>query len=386
VPPQHVGPLSAADVAPLADASNAFGFDLYGQLRSQPGSLALSPASISIALGMTWGGARGNTAAEMQQVLHLSGDPDEISRTWGALSAALQDPKRAMTLRIANRLYGEQGYAFAPSFLDQTAAGYGAPLEPVDFVGDPEAQRSKINGWVSDRTEQRIEDLLPAGSIDDTTRLVLVNAINFLADWASPFPKEDTTSAQFSTSATTHTTVSMMHQTGTFAIAHADGASLLELPYQGGDAAMWIVLPDAVDGVGAVEQSLDAKKLAALSKAAAPAGLDVSIPRFTIDPAGSTELSAPLEALGMRDAFSPAADFTGIAPDGSLSISGVFHKAFVKVDEKGTEAAAATAVVMDEAAMIPPTLPKFTADHPFLYFIVDKGSGLVLFMGRFAGN
>jgi serpin B len=370
-----------ADLAPLADASNAFGLDLYQQLRDQPGNLAMSPASISIALGMTWGGARSDTASQMQQTLHLVGDPASVSRSWGALSASLQDPARPFTLRIANRLYGDQSYAFEQPFLDQTAANYGAPLEPVDFA-DADAQRTKINGWVADRTEQRIKDLLPPGSLDASTRLVLVNAIYFLADWASPFALDDTRPLPFHTSARQQTSALMMQQRGTFATARADGMTMLEMPYQGGDAAMWIVLPDDVDGLADLEASIDATKLAAWSKALTSDKLEVTIPRFKIDPAGATELSDPLGTLGMRDAFDPAkADFTGMAAGGGLFISGVFHKAFVQVDEKGTEAAAATAVVMSESAAPPP--PKgFVADHPFLYFVVDKTSGLILFMGR----
>jgi serpin B len=378
-------PPRAADVAPLADASNAFGFDLYQQLREQPGNLAMSPASISIALGMTWGGARGDTATQMQQTLHLTGDPASVSRTWGALSTSLQDPARPLTLRIANRLYGEQSYDFEQPFLDQTAASYGAPLEPVDFASDAETQRTRINGWVADRTEQRIKDLLPPASLDSSTRLVLVNAIYFLADWASPFDLEQTRPAPFSKTATDQTSVLTMHQRATFGYARADGMSMLEMPYQGGDAAMWIVLPDKVDGLADLEQTIDATKLAAWSKALAREEIDVAIPRFKIDPAGATELSKPLGALGMHDAFdSSRADFTGMAAGGGLFISGVFHKAFVQVDEKGTEAAAATAVVMSESAAHPPSTARFNADHPFLYFIVDRTSGLVLFMGRVA--
>lgn len=373
------------DVATLAEASNAFGFDLYQHLRTQPGNLAMSPVSISIALGMTWGGARGDTATQMQQTLHLAADPASVSRAWGALSQSLQDPARNLTLRIANRLYGQKSFTFEQPFLDQTAASYGAPLEPVDFARDADTQRVKINDWVADRTEQRIQDLLPPGSVDATTRMVLVNAIYFLADWAAPFDPRMTRRSMFSRTASDSVPVAMMHHRATFGYAQADGIQMLEMPYLGGNAAMWIVLPDAVDGLDAVEQTIDATKLAAWSALLTQEELDVAIPRFEIDPAGSTALQGPLAALGMPAAFGPGADFRGIAADGGIFISDVFHKAFVEIDEHGTEAAAATGVVINVSSRrVTPPAPRFNADHPFLYFIVDKTSRLVLFMGRVA--
>jgi serpin B len=213
---------------------------------------------------------------------------------------------------------------------------------------------------------------------------VLVNAIYFLAGWASPFDYRQTRGAMFSRTASDRVLVAMMHHRTTFGYVQADGMSMLEMPYHGGDAAMWIVLPDAVDGLAELEQTIDATKLAAWADAMTHEPIGVAIPRFEIDPPGATELRGPLASLGIRDAFSDRADFRGIAADGRLFISDVFHKAFVQVDEQGTEAAAATAVAIDVSAARPPppTSVRFRADHPFLYFVVDKTSGLILFMGR----
>jgi len=388
-PPAHVDMPAAADIAPLAKASNAFGVDLYGQLRARPGNLALSPAGISIALAMTWGGAKGDTAAQLRKVLHLDGDPATVGAAWGKLAGALQDPARPLTLRIANRLFGEQSFRFERPFLDATAAAYGAPLEPLDFVHAAEAQRVHINGWVADRTAQRITNLLPPASLDDTTRMVLVNAIYFLADWASPFEPKATFAQPFHRTATDDVSTMMMHQRATYGVAHQGGVSVLAMPYRGGDAEMWIVLPDKIDGLAEVERTLDAATLDGWRAALAPQEVQLTLPRFVIDPADPAELAQPLATLGMPDAFDAAkADLTGIGvppdPRNRLFISRVFHKAFVKVDEKGTEAAAATAVVAVEGAGMPAPAPQLAVDHPFLYLIVDKASGLVLFMGRVA--
>ncbi|HWO25107.1 MAG TPA: serpin family protein [Kofleriaceae bacterium] len=387
-PPTAPAP-SAAEAAVLAKASNSFGLDLWARLRTAPGNLAISPASISTALAMTWGGAKGETAAEMKQSMRLPLDADAAVTAWGKLGGALQAPSRALKLRIANRLFGEQSYKFEAPYLEKTKAAYGAPLEPIDFMKAPDPARAHINQWVADQTEQRIKDLLPPRSILSDTRLVLVNAIYFLADWQDPFERASTSEQPFSLAPGKTTPAMLMRRRGNYWMAKADGAAVLELPYAGGDTSMLVVLPDKVDGLAAVEKSLDAGKVAAWLAALAPQEVLVWLPRFVIDPPEALELAKPLKALGMTRAFDrERADFTGIAnppkPADRLYIGKVFHKAFVKVDEKGTEAAAATAVVMPKAGAAPRPVPELKADHPFLFFIVDKASGLVLFMGRVA--
>jgi serpin B len=374
---------------PTAQSSNAFGFDLYARLNKTPGNLALSPFSISTALAMTWGGARHDTEQQLGKVLHAAAPRDAAVASWGALSQALQDPARALELRVANRLFGEKTFTFEPAFLGQTKARFAAPLEPVDFKNAAEPARLRINSWVEEKTARRIKDLLPPRSVQSETRLVLVNAVTFVADWQTPFEKQSTFPASFTPAAHAPKQVPTMHNALEARFAQRDGVKVLELPYRGG-AALLLVLPDKADGLAAVEQSLDAKRFAEWTAAlGAPQRVNVALPSFKVEPAASLPLASELSALGMPLAFDPErADFTGAGtspdPKKRLYLSEAFHQAFVKVDEKGTEAAAATAVVMADGAGRPPKAVAFAADHPFLFFIVDQPSGLVLFMGRVA--
>ncbi len=382
-------PAAAAQAIKLAASSNAFGFDLLKKTEGKNQNLAMSPASLTLALAMTWGGAQGDTASEMAKVLHLSGTPDEVMLGGGKLAADLQDGSRTITIRIANRLFGEKTYAFEQPFLDATKKYYGAGLEPLDFKTGAEKSRGAINGWVESQTEKRIRDLIPSGGVDDTTRLVLTNAIYLLGDWAQPFKKEATSQAKFTNASGKSVECDMMHQTESFGLAAADGARVLELPYQGGAVSMLVVLPDDAKGLGAIEAKLDAAKLDTWARAMKPTSVRVALPKFEIDPAASLSVGAMLKELGMPSAFSRKADFRKIAnpknADEGLMISAVFHKAFVKVDEKGTEAAAASAVVMAEkGAAMPAAGVEFTADHPFLFVVRDRATGLVLFVGRVA--
>lgn len=373
---------SAAEVASLVKANNTFALELWPHAGT--GNAAMSPASISMALAMAWAGAKGTTADEMRETMHLEGEIDVLVSQWGRLSYALQDPARPLKLAIANRIYGDAHYQFDTTYFAITRKAFNAPLDMIDFRGDPEAARAKINAWVADRTEQRIENLLPPRSVDAETRLVIVNALYFLADWAEPFAKAQTYDEPFYVGGTRATPVPTMHRQGRYLHAAGDGAALLELPYKGGSAAMYILLPDARDGLAALEKNLGAT-LKALQRKLAEATVLVSLPRFTVDPATSIDLAKPLKALGMKEAFDPAkADFTGIAKatdSDRLFIGAVLHKAFVKVDEKGTEAAAATAVAMPRGGR-PPQATPFKADHPFLFVIVERTTGLILFVGR----
>ena len=377
------------DMATFAKSSNVFGLDLWRRLPGS-GNQVFSPASLTTALAMTWGGARGETAAEMKKVLRFEGPPEDVMAASGRLSATLTDPKRPLVFRIANRLFGEATFRFEAAFLAATKAAYGAPLESVDFRRAPEKARVHINGWVEAQTEKRITDLIPGGGIDEDTRLVLTNAIYFLGDWKEPFEKEATRPAPFQLSPSERKDVPTMQRTGTLRHTRSDGLAALEIPYKGGEMSMLVLLPEAVDGLPAVEKTLTAEGLDRIVGALLPVRVSVSLPKFEVNPAGSIALAPVLKAMGMPLAFDRRqADFTGIAnpkdPRDRLYIGNVFHKAFVKTDEKGTEAAAATAVVMLRAAgMVPDPRVVFQADHPFLFLIRDNGSGAVLFMGRVA--
>ena len=382
-------PAPAKDaVAKLATSSNQFGFDLYKKLgEKNKGNLVISPASLTTALAMTWGGAKGETEKQMRKVLHLTGSSDEVMDTSGKLAQSLTNPSRSVVFRIANRLFGEKTYGFEKDYLERTKKAYGAPLEQVDFVNAAEPARTQINGWVSDKTEKRIKDLIPPKGVDGETRLVLVNAIYFLGDWEEPFEKQRTQPAAFQLGAGKTKEVPMMNRTDGFKTGQLGGATALELPYKGGEMSMVLVVPDKVDGLAALEKSLDVGSMNALLGSMKSELVWASIPKFEINPGESLALKELLSGLGMSEAFDRRkADFTGISnpakAEDRLVISQVFHKGFIRVDEQGTEAAAATAVAQARAGAAPMKPREFKADRPFMFFIRDNASGLTLFMGR----
>src|SRR6266567_4607627 len=333
---------------------NRFGLDLYRTL--PPGNLVFSPASVSLALSLAWAGARGKTADEMRAVLGQKGSPAEVVAAGLALARQLQDPGRKAVFRLANRLFGEASYRIVPAFVE-------AQLELVSFRGAPEAARARINAWALEETRQRIRDLLPPGSIDAETRLVLANAMYFLGDWARPFERTRTGEAPFYAAGGAERRVPTMRQIGEgFAHAAGDRFQALKLAYQDADVAMTILLPNERTGLIRLEDWLTAERLERLDRDFVPKLVDISLPKFEIDPAASLAIRERLVALGMKLPFDQGcADFRGIAdppnPDDRLVISNVFHKAFVKTDEKGTEAAAATAAVMMIFGSAPPRDP-----------------------------
>jgi serpin B len=388
VPAKGKPALSGDAVGKLAQSSNAFGFDLYQRLRQKPGNLVISPASITTALAMTWGGAEGETAAQMRKVLHLAGTADEVMATSGELARSLQEPSRPVVFHIANQLFCEDTYKLVPAFVEKTRVSFGAPVELLDFKKSPERARVHINQWVAGKTAHRIKDLIPPDRIKPDTRLVLVNAIYFLGDWANPFKREETRPAPFHLTASETKDVPTMNRRGGFRIAQKDGVTALEIPYKGGEMSMMLLVPDEIEGLAAVESALDAKRLDALARAMAGELVWLALPKFEVNPGESLSLGDDLRALGMPLAFDrDLADFTGIAnppnPAQRLVIGEVFHKGFVKVDEKGTEAAAATAVVGPGVGIAAGGGPRvFQVNRPFLFVIRDNASGLVLFLGR----
>jgi serpin B len=380
-PPVPSAPVDASKPATdLARASNHFALALWPHAGA--GNVALSPASIATALTITWGGAKGDTAAQMQKVLGLEGPPDILLSRWGNLYKSLKSD----TLKMANRLYGEKTFSIDTTYFTIVRKAFDVWIEPIDFNADPDGSRTKINTWVADETAQRIKDLLPPGAIDALTKLVIVNAVYFLADWAHPFEVSRTQPQDFFVGGTAARPVPTMSQTSSFSYANAAGASLVELPYKDKRTSMYLLVPDARDGLPALETTLESTFKTLQSKLA-ERRLALSLPRFTIDPPSSIDLAKVLQKLGMVDAFSAEkADFSNIAkpktPADKIFISAVFHKAFVKVDEKGTEAAAATAVAMPRGGPPPGKVTELHVDHPFLFVIADKPSGLILFIGR----
>jgi serpin B len=379
--------LSGDAVAKLAQSSNAFGFDLYQRLRQKPGNLVISPASVTTVLTMAWGGARGETAAQMQKVLHLEGEAGEVMATSGELARSLQEPSRPIVFRIANQLFAEKTYKLVPAYVDRIKAAFGAPVELLNFKTASEPARVHINQWIEGKTEHRIKNLVPPHGVGPGSRLVLVNAIYFLGDWDLPFEPEMTRPEPFYLTASQKKNVPTMNRTGGFRIAQKDGVTALEIPYKGREMSMMLLVPDEIEGLAAVERTLDAEKLVTLTSAMKGERVWLSLPKFEVNPGESLELSEDLKALGMPLALDlKQADFTGIAnppnPGDRLFLSVVFHKGFVRVDEKGTEAAAATmgGMLAGAAPQAPPR--RFQVNRPFLFLIRDNASGLVVFLGR----
>lgn len=382
------GDAGAMLLGDIAKANNAFATDLYGKLDKRSGDLFFSPASISVAVAMAYGGARGDTEKAIARVMHL-GAGGAAHAGYGALITALSSSAPGPILRVANRLYGDKRLAIEPAFLSLTRDAYHAPLEQVDFATKGEQARLSINGWVAKETNDKIQDLILPRVIDGATRLVLVNAIYFKGTWTSPFMVADTKNAPFF-GAAGQKDVPMMHETLHAKYGENGGVQVLELGYADPSSvqalAMDIVLPKDRNGLAKVEAELVQSGLDAFLGVLGYGGpaIDITLPKMKMTV--SFELSQALADLGMAVAFTPAADFSGIAkptaPDDRLRIAKVLHKAFVDVNEEGTEAAAATGVAMAAGAAAPAPPVIFKADHPFLFLIRDTRSGAVLFLGR----
>jgi serine protease inhibitor len=384
------GPIGVSRVADIssndiANANNAFACDLYSKLSGQSGNLFFSPYSVETVLAMTYAGAQGRTATQMAAVLHLpAGDvPAGFSDLVGAIES---DGKASpgLKLGIANSLWGQQGLTYQDAFKKTVQDQFDAYINQVDFETAAEPARQKINSWVAGQTMNRITDLIPAGGITSGTRLVLANAVYLKAQWEQPFDKTATHQQPFNLGADQAELVPMMRQVHDFYCADTPDLQMLDLPYAGARFSMIILLPKKVDGLARLEKSVNQALLTQLTAQAAQAEVDVSLPKFTLT-TGTMNLTDELVRLGMTDAFSPdSADFQGIAgPNEKLHISALFHKAYVNVDEEGTEAAAASATAMLGGTAFMPMQPMvFNADHPFLLFIQDNPTGAILFMGR----
>jgi len=322
----------------------------------------------------------------MAQALHFTLPQERLHAAFSALDQALasrganvaKEQGERFSLHVANALWGQQGYPFQPAFLDVLAQNYGAGLRLLDFKGAPEPARQTINRWVEEQTAEKIKDLLPEGSIDALTRLVLTNAIYFNAGWLHPFEVSATQDGTFHLLDGSTVTVPMMHESESLGYGQGQGWQAVELPYVGGELSMVILLPDEGQ-FEAFARGLDAAKLGDALSAIGPAQVALRMPRFKFE--AGTRLKDALSKLGMAQAFSRDADLSAMTGQPDLYIDNVYHKAFVAVDEKGTEAAAATAVVMELKAM--PAQPKeVTVDRPFIFLIRDVETGAILFLGH----
>jgi serpin B len=379
--PRLLSPSVAAEqLGTVAGGNNAFALDLYRAIRGGQGNLFYSPYSLSLALAMTYAGARGDTEQQMAGALHFTLPQAQLHPAFDALDLRLNttgQPNADFKLSLANSLWGQAGFAFRPEFLDTLAENYGAGLRLADFTDAArrEQARQTINRWVSDQTQGKIPELLAQGFLSDMTRLVLVNAIYFKADWETPFTR-GTHSADFTRLDNTTVSVPMMSRRTATPYVKTGDYEAAEIAYQGGRMRMLVLLP-APGQFAAFEGSLTAERVDAAVKALKPDEVILTMPKFRYD--ASLDLNQTLSGLGMRDAFDPQrADLSGMTGQKNLFIAHVVHKAFVAVDELGTEAAAATGVGVEATAM--PTA--LTLNRPFVFVIRDGETGAILFVGR----
>jgi serpin B len=374
-----------ADQVDVVKGNNSFALELYAQLRHQEGNLFLSPNSISTALAMTYTGARNQTAEQMASVLHLTLEPDRLNKAYASLIRELNGPiattrPREFQLHIANALWGQKGHPFREEFTRTLRAEYGARLRLVDFRQVPEAVEA-VNSWVASETRDKIKNLLAPDVLTPETRLVLTNAIYFKGTWSDQFHKNQTQKEAFHLTVDQKVDVPLMHQTEHYRFLETGQFQALELPYRGG-ASMTIFLPKKLDGLAAFEATLTRDNLLKWLGQLRHEEVQVALPRFKTT--AEFNLKDVLSKMGMAQAFqSGAADFSGMDDKRDLFLSAVIHKAFVDVNEEGTEAAAATAVIVKRAEAPVPTEPKvFRADHPFVFMVRDGQTNSILFMGR----
>jgi serpin B len=377
---------SQGELATQVEGNSEFAFDLYQVLRTSDGNLFYSPYSISLALAMTYAGARTDTEKQMAGALQFVLPQNQLHPALNSLDLQLASRGEAakgkdgegFRLHVVNAIWGQKGFTFLPGFLDLLAENYGMGLRILDFVKEPEPSRVTINDWVSDQTEGRIKDLIPEGAINELTRLILTNAIYFNAAWQNPFEKNNTTDGDFHLLDGGTITVPMMRQTESFGYAEASGYQAIELPYDGGELSMVILLPEAGE-FDSFEGSLTSQQVDDIIGRLEYQPMALSMPKFEYE--SSFGLKKALTDLGMGLAFTPDADFSGMDGERDLFIQDVLHKAFVSVDEAGTEAAAATAVIVGTTS-VPAEPIELKVDRPFIFLIRDIETGTIIFVGR----
>jgi serpin B len=385
--PRNTAPsVSEGDLAALVAGNNALAFDLYQVLKQEKSNLFYSPYSISEALAMTYAGARGETEKDMAKALSFDLPQDRLHPAFNSLDLQLKQrgegakgkDGEGFRLNVANAIWGQKDYRFLDEYLDVLAQNYGAGLRIVDFINETEQSRLTINKWVSDQTEEKIKDLIPEGVINQLTRLVLTNAIYFNAAWEHPFQEHTTSDGQFHLLDGGDVNVPMMRESESFGYAEGDGYQAVELPYDGREMSMVVLLP-AAGQFNTFEDKLNAEFVTAITGKLKIQQVSLTLPKFEYE--SGFGLKKALDTLGMSVAFTDAADFSGMDGKHDLLIQDVVHKAFVSVDESGTEAAAATAVIVGlTSAPAEPVV--MTIDRPFILFIRDIQTGSIIFVGR----
>jgi serpin B len=381
----------------IVKGNNRFALKLYGRLHDKPGNLFFSPYSISTAVAMAYAGARGQTEQQIANGMHfpiiLAADPANGSkllpdrrRFHAGFGAVMEDlnsrtEKGAYELHVANALWGQSGCRFYKEYIELVETNYHGRLTEVDFIRATERARETINAWVEKQTKEKIKDLIPPGALNQLTRLVLTNAIYFKGNWASRFEKKQTSQAPFTLTNGEKVNVPMMSQTETFNYMQAEDFQVLEMPYVENELSMFIFLPKKFDGLSEFEKTLTSENVSQWLTKLRKTKVIVSVPRFKVT--SEFGLSEVLKSMGIKDAFSQQADFSAMSGMKDLFISAVLHKAYVDVTEEGTEAAAATGIVVGVTSVQPPP-PAFRADHPFAFLIRDNRTGSILFIGRVA--
>jgi serpin B len=385
---------SSADASEsvVVAANNRFAEDLYQQFAHDPqytgSNIFFSPFSLSSALAITYEGARGTTADEIRSVFNFPSDNTTLREGFSHVNAGINSRNALYNLSTANALWAENNYPFLRDYIRTAGQWYSANVTNLDFIGQPEASRQTINTWVANRTNDKIQNLLPSGSIDAATRLVITNAVYFKGAWVKQFDANDTQDADFNISPQKTVSVKMMQRTDESAVypyAETSDLQVLSMPYASGNGSglSMIVLLPKNDSLVAAENALDPQNLSALEQSFSSRRVMVYFPKFKLD--AQYQLSGTLAAMGMPTAFTGSADFSGMDGNRDLYISDVVHKAYIDVNEEGTEAAAATGVVFWASAIGPGNeepIPVFRADHPFLFLIQDNDSGAIIFAGR----
>jgi serpin B len=378
--------VNSSDMTKLVDGNSEFAFDLYQALKKDDGNIFYSPYSISLALAMTYGGVRGETAKQMADTLYYLLSQSALHSAFNSLDIELgkrgEGAKgkdgEGFRLNVVNAIWGQKDYRFLSAYLDLLAENYGAGLRTLDFKSAPEQSRMTINKWVSDQTEDRIKDLIPEGSINPLTRLVLTNAIYFNAAWKLPFKPEATTNGPFHLINGGDVTVPMMKQTEYFGYAKSGNYLAVELPYDGDELSM-VILMNGNGKFGDFENTLKLSTVKAIIGDLKNTRVALTMPKFEFE--SEFGLKETLMGMGMEEPFRDTADFSGMSKESDLHIDDVVHKAFVSVDEAGTEAAAATGVIVGTTSM-PPEPVTVTLDRPFVFLIRDIKTGAILFIGR----
>lgn len=365
----------------VVTANNQFAFELYSEYKSKEGNIFFSPYSISTALAMTYEGARGKTAEEIQSVFHF---PEENVRrpAFAKLYNEINKKDKKYQLNTANALWAQKDFQFLSEYFNIVEKYYGGKVTNLDFVGETEKSRLTINKWVEEQTNNKIKDLIPLGILDSMTKLVLTNAIYFKGTWVYQFDKKDTKELDFKVTSENIVKVPMMYlnnEEAKFNYAETNNLQVLEMLYKGEELSMLILLPK--DNLGSLEKNLDAKKIEEYRNMLKAEYIEaIYLPKFKFET--KYFMADTLKEMGMPTVFSDSADFSGMTGKRDLFISQVIHQAFVEVNEEGTEAAAATAVIMEKGISVGPRTPVFRADHPFIFIIQEKATGNILFLGR----